>query len=199
MLTLTSPVETFAHRWRPGAKVGGLCLFTLALVRLNTPLPLALSLAGVLALALACGTAFTGALIRSLRPLWPFLAILALWHLITADIQAGFVIALRMITGVTAATFVTMTTPLSTMLALFLWLLTPLARAGLRPKPLAIALALMIRFIPVMLTRFDQQAAAWRARSVRRAGWHVLMPATLAALDDAAHVAEALRARGGAE
>ena len=57
----------------------------------------------------------------------------------------------------------------------------------------------MIRFIPVMLARFDQLAFAWRARAARRMGWQVLMPAALAALDDAAHVAEALRARGGAE
>jgi biotin transport system permease protein len=61
-----------------------------------------------------------------------------------------------------------------------------------------LAAALVIRFVPVMLTRTEQIAAAFRARSARRPGWRVLVPALLAALDDAAQVAEALRARGGA-
>ena len=43
-----------------------------------------------------------------------------------------------------------------------------------------------------------QIGQSWRARSTRRPRWRVLVPATLAALDDADHVAEALRARGGA-
>jgi biotin transport system permease protein len=60
-----------------------------------------------------------------------------------------------------------------------------------------LAVALVIRFIPVMQDRTEQISQSWRARSARRAGWRVLMPATLAALDDAEHVAEALRARGG--
>ena len=49
-----------------------------------------------------------------------------------------------------------------------------------------------------MLHRMDILRESWRARSPRRPGWRILLPATLAALDDADHVAEALRARGGA-
>lgn len=199
MLTLTSPHRTFAHDWPAGAKVAALCIFTLVLFRITAPLPLAMMLGAVAAFALACGGRFAAALIRALRPVWPFLVVLALWHLWTSDLSAGLVIALRMITALAAASFVTMTTPLFAMLALFQRLTAPLARLGLNPKAFSIALALMIRFIPVMLARFDQLAFAWRARAARRMGWQVLMPAALAALDDAAHVAEALRARGGAE
>jgi biotin transport system permease protein len=198
MLTLTSPVRTFAHGLPAGPKLAALGLFTLALFSFSTVLPLALALAGMAALSLGGGVRFAVALARSLRPLWPFLLVLAIWHLWLADPLAGLVIALRMIAAVAAATFVTMTTPLAEMLGLFQRLLAPLSRLGLNPKALGLALALMIRFIPVMLDRFDQLGQAWRARSHRRLGRHVLMPATLAALDDAAHVAEALRARGGA-
>jgi biotin transport system permease protein len=48
-----------------------------------------------------------------------------------------------------------------------------------------------------MLQRMAALNDAWRARSARRAGWRLAFPATLAALDDAERVAEALRARGG--
>ncbi len=199
MLTLTSPTRTFAHTLPAGAKLVALGGFTFGLFGLTTPWSLAICAAAVAALALSFGAAFAMALLRSLRPLWPFLLILGLWHSWLGDPIGGLIIGLRMITAVCAATLVTMTTPLGQMLSLFQWLAAPLARIGLNPKALALALALMIRFIPVMLERFEQLAHAWRARSTRRIGWQVLMPATLAALDDAAHVAEALRARGGAE
>lgn len=199
MLTLTSPVRTYAHDIPAGAKIAALCLITLGLFALTTPLPLALAAGAMAGLALSCGLRFATALLRALRVLWPFLLILALWHLWTGEIGSGLTIALRMLTAVAAATFVTMTTPLSAMLDLFARLASPLQRLGLSPKALSLALALMIRFIPVMLDRFAALSMAWRARAVRRLGWQVLMPATLAALDDAAHVAEALRARGGAE
>lgn len=198
MLTLTSPVRTFAHALPAGAKLATLALFTAVLFGISTPLAMALCAGAVAGLAVGCGASFAVALARSLRPLWPFLAVLALWHLWLADPLGGLTIGLRMVTAVAAASFVTMTTPLSDMLALFQRLLSPLQHLGLHPKPLALALALMIRFIPVMLDRFGQLSMAWRARSARAVGWQVVMPATLAALDDAAHVSEALRARGGA-
>lgn len=198
MLTLTSPVKTFAHKIPAGPKLLALGLVTLTLFAMTTPLALALALTALSLVILSCGPPFARALLRALRPLWPFLLVLALWHLWLADLVSGLTIGLRMIAAVAAASFVTMTTPLAEMLALFQRLLTPLSRVGLNPKALALALALMIRFIPVMLDRFAQLSQAWRARSARRIGWHVVMPATLAALDDATHVAEALRARGGA-
>ena len=104
---------------------------------------------------------------------------------------------IRMTTAVAAANFVTMTTKLSDMIAVMETLVRPFARFGASPKTLALAVALVIRFIPVMLQRIDQIRESWRARSARRPGWRVMLPATLAALDDADHMAEALRARGG--
>jgi biotin transport system permease protein len=72
-----------------------------------------------------------------------------------------------------------------------------LARLGLSPKVLAVSVALVVRFTPVLMDKVTQLMQAWRARSARRANWRVVLPAVLIALDDADHVAEALRARGG--
>lgn len=197
MLTLTSPVDTPAHRLPAGVKLAALCALTLLLFRLHTPLPLAWALAALVLLALSFGRGFAASLARSLASLWPFALILALWHLWTGDLTTGLTIGLRMFAAVGFATLVTMTTPLSQMLALFQRLAAPLARLGINPKALAMAIALMIRFIPVMLDRFAQLSTAWRARSARRIGWQLILPATMAALDDASQVADALRARGG--
>lgn len=198
MLTLTSPQMTWAHPLPAGAKMAALCLWTVVLFHLDTPAPLALAALATAALPLSCGLPFALTSARLLRPLWPFVLIVALWHLWLGDPGGGATVLLRLAAAVAAANFVTMTTRLSDMLAVIAWLARPLAAFGLQPRTLALAVALVIRFIPVMLTRADQITAAFRARSPRRPGWRVLVPTVLAALDDASQVAEALRARGDA-
>ncbi|MBA4323855.1 MAG: ABC transporter permease [Rhodobacter sp.] len=198
MLTLTSPVETWAHRVPAGAKLAAMALATTGLFALDAPSALAAALALTVALHLTGGLRFALAGLRLLRPLWPFILIVGIWHLWTGDIAGGATVLLRMVTAVALANFVTMTTRLSDMLAVIERLARPLRPLGLSPRRLAIAFALVIRFIPVMLDRLEQIGASWRARSPRRPRWRVLVPATLAALDDADRTAEALRARGGA-
>lgn len=199
MLTLTSPVKTWGHPLPAGAKLLALCAFTVLLFALKTPLLLTIAFGCVLAGVAAGGAEFLRASVRLLRPLWFFIVIVGLWHLWLGDIRGGAVVIIRMITAVAAANFVTMTTRLSDMIAVIETLCRPLARFGLSAKTLALAVALVIRFIPVMLQRMAQIRESWRARSHRRPGWRVLLPATLAALDDADRVAEALRARGGTD
>lgn len=198
MLTLTSPVETWAHPLPAGLKLAALALATTGLFALETPLALGLACASTALLFLTGGIPFARTGLRLLWPLWPFVVIVGLWHLWTGNPALGAAVLLRMVTAVALANFVTMTTRLSEMLAVFQWLARPLAPLGLSPRRLALAFALAIRFIPVMLDRMDQIGMSWRARSPRRPRWRVLVPATLAALDDADRVAEALRARGGA-
>ena len=198
MLTLTSPVETPLHRLPAGVKLAALAVVTLVLFRLSAPLPLALAAALVAALHLPWSRRFALHALRMLRPLWPFVAVVALWHLWIQDLQGGAVILLRMVTAVAAANLVTMTTRLSDMLAVFETLARPLSPI-LPPRRLALAFALVIRFIPTLSDRMALLGQAWRARSPRRAGWRLAVPAALAALDGADQAAEALRARGGTD
>lgn len=197
MLTLTSPVETWAHRLPAGVKLAALAGTTVLLFRLQSPLTLAAPLAAVAALAATGGPRFAAAAARMLWPLWPFVLVILLWHLALRDLSGGAAIVLRLIAAVAAANLVTMTTRLSDMMAVIGRLGAPLARIGLPPQRLALAAGLVIRFIPVLGARAAAIRSAWWARSPRRAGWRLVAPLTAAALDDAAHVAEALRARGG--
>lgn len=196
MLTLTFPADTWLHRPAAGAKLAALCLFTVLLFRLDDPLALAACLGAVLVLAATGGARFLRAGLRLLLPLWPFVGVIGLWHGITGDVQGGAVILLRLATAVAAANLVTMSTRLSDMIAVLERLARPFSPV-LPPKRLALAIALVIRFIPVLGERMAVIRSAWMARSARKPGWRILLPATLAALDDADHVAEALRARGG--
>lgn len=197
MLTLTSPVETCLHRLPAGAKLGALAALVPALLTLQSPLWLSLALLGVLALHLSGGGRFVLRALVQLRPLWPFGVVLVLWHLWTGDYRSGAALLLRLVTAVMAANLVTMTTRLGDMLAAIESLARPLAPI-LPPRRLAIAFGMVLRFLPAMSEIMAHLREAWQARSPRRAHWRVLVPALLAALDDAEHAAEALRARGGA-
>jgi biotin transport system permease protein len=197
MLTLTSPVETPWHRVPAGVKLAALCLFTLMLAALHAPWGLGVALAVVVALHLPGGWVLLRAAARMLWPLWPFVVMVGAWHLWIGAPAAGLAVVLRLVAAVAAANLVTMTTRLSDMIVVVERLARPLERLGLSPRRLALAIALVVRFVPVLSERAAQLAEAWRARSARRAGWPLIVPVTLAALDDAEHVAEALRARGG--
>lgn len=196
MLTLTSPCETALHRLPAGAKLALLAALTLGLMALTDLRLIALALVATALLYLAQGRAFAAFGARMLRPLWPFLVVLAVWHGVTGELARGAAIGLRLLSAVALANLVTMTTRLDDLIAVLERLAQPLARLGLKPRVLALALALAIRFTPVLLDKTRVLMQAWRARSPRRPGWRVVLPVLLIALDDADHVSDALRARG---
>jgi biotin transport system permease protein len=175
MISLTSPVETRAHRWPAGLKLGALCLASTGLFLTENPAFLA----------------------GALRVVLPFVVILLAWHAVTGDLRGGVLITLRMVTLIALANLVTMTTGLDDLVDLVHSLTAPLRRLGVPTHPLETAIPLVIRFTPVLVGRAETLALAWRARSRRRPGWRLVLPLTLGALDDADHVGESLRARGG--
>ncbi|SLN63076.1 Energy-coupling factor transporter transmembrane protein BioN [Aquimixticola soesokkakensis] len=199
MISLTSPTKIWAHRLPAGVKLAALPLTTLALFAVSAPAPLGLACVATAALYLSAGPLFARAGITSLRPLWPFLLVIALWHGISGEIAAGLTISLRLINAVALANFVTMTTPLSDMIAVLSWLLTPLRKLGLSTRAIELSIALVIRFTPALTHKGERLAEAWRARARRRPSWKIITPMAALALDDADHVALALRARGGLE
>ena len=197
MISLTSPVETWAHRWPAGLKLGLLCVATMVLFAVQH-LQWHLIFFGIAFVLYALpGRRFWVSGLRRLMVLWPFVVLIVLWHFITADLGAGVVIVLRMVTAVALANLVTMTTRLSDMMGVVRWLTAPLRVFGGRTERIELAIALVVRFTPVLSAKGQLLAMAWRARAVRRVGWRIITPFAVLAIDDAEHVAEALRARGG--
>jgi biotin transport system permease protein len=88
-----------------------------------------------------------------------------------------------------------LTTRFDALLATFASLMRPFARLGLPVERIALAMAMAVRFVPVLAARAGDLSRAWRARSPRRPRHRLLTPLALAALDEADHAAEALRAR----
>ena len=197
MISLTSPVETAAHRWTAGVKLGLLCAATVVLFMVQSLALQAGFLLATLTLYALPGPIFLRNGLRALWPLWPFVVLILLWHGFSSDLTGGAVIVLRMLTAVALANAVTLTTRLSDMMNVVKKLTAPLRWCGVPTRPIEVAMALVIRFTPILAQKGQLLALAWRARSTKRPGWRILLPFAVTAIDDAEHVAEALRARGG--
>ncbi len=197
MLSLTSRVNTPFHAIPAAPKLVILCLATIVLFQVNTPVPLALAVTCIAALYVAGGTRFAQAGLLRLKPLWVFAAVILIWHSITKALTDGVVILLRLVVVVGLANLVTMTTRLDELTDTAIKALEPLRRLGLNPGMVGFSVGLVLRFIPVLLTKTGSLMGAWKAKSARRPNWRILLPIFLTTLDDAEHVAEALRARGG--
>ena len=197
MISLTSPVRTRAYGWPAGLKLSLLCIATAVLfIRQDIAFHVVV-FAVTAAVYVLPGARFARAGARALWRLWPFVVLVAVWHLVIGAGGHGAVIVLRMLTAVGLANLVTMTTSLSQMIATVMWLVAPLAKIGLNTRALALGIALVVRFTPALADKGTALTQAWAARSPRRASWRIILPFAVLAIDDAEHVAEALRARGG--
>ncbi|KEJ90921.1 energy-coupling factor transporter transmembrane component T family protein [Sulfitobacter donghicola] len=197
MISLTSPVKTRAHGWPAGAKLLGLCVASVGLFSAPYLWVQMAAAATTLLLYSLPGQVFLRFGLRRLLPLWPFVVLVLVWHVATSAAYLGAVITLRMLTAVALANLVTMTTSLEAMMDVFRRILRPFSRMGLNFRAIELAAAMVIRFTPVLAEKGAALTLAWRARARRRAGWRVIVPFMVLALDDADHVADALRARGG--
>ncbi|MCC5987844.1 MAG: energy-coupling factor transporter transmembrane protein EcfT [Pararhodobacter sp.] len=197
MLAMTLETRSWLHALPAGAKMAALALAVVLVLPVTEPAIIAALVAATAALYASLGAVALRRGIRLLRPLWLILAIIMAWHLVLGEARLGLVICLRILALVALANLVTLTTVLDDMMAVLEWLMTPLARAGLRTDRLALVVALAVRAIPALALKAGHLREAWRARSTRRAGVQTAVPLVLIALDDATHVAEALRARGG--
>lgn len=195
MLTPTSPVETWVHRVPAELKLAALAALGIGLGLSSDPALLLAGFAAVWIAYLPLGLAETARMPGRLWPLWPFVLVIGGWHLLRGTPETGLVITLRMLTMFTAATLMLLTTRFDLLRASFARMLHPLGRLGLPVERVSLALAMTVRFIPVLAQRSAQLSLAWRARSSRRPRHRLLVPLAVAALDEADHAAEALRAR----
>lgn len=132
----------------------------------------------------------------ALRPLLPLLLIVGALQGYSAGWEAGAAVVLRLVAMVLLADLVTMST---TMSALMEAIEPPLRALGPRlvnPKKVSLAVALVLRFVPVLMTRWQARREAWQARSNRRVPLRLVAAFVAETLQLADQVAEALDARG---
>lgn len=197
MLSLTSENRTFYHSIPAGLKLLILLVASVLLFIFPDAKIQFVTFGIAVFLFIIGGFSFFLQGLKHLIRIWPVVLCIGLWHLWSQDYETGAALILRLATVIALANLVTMTTPLTEMISVLHWLTSPLRRLGMSTRPGEIAVAMVIRFIPVLSEKSDAIRESWCARSARRAGWQIVTPIALVAIDDAEQVSEALRARGG--
>ncbi len=198
MISVYLPGTSWIHRTPVRLKLLALAVVSMAILPVHDPLVLGAALAGVLALYATLGPQGLKQVLL-LKPLVFLFLIIFLLHGISGSWVEGLVAVLRLVAMVLLANLVSVTTRMDDMLDAVMPLFYPLKIFGASPKKPALAVTLVIRFVPVLLSVYASLAEAYRSRTGKRGSWRLIAPFALQALRMSENVAEALTARGGAD
>ena len=146
---------------------------------------------------LAGGLKFLGLGLYHLKITIPFVIILTVWHLYLANVDQGVTLIFRLISAFLIANLFLLTSKIHDIILTIQKYSFYLKIFRINPHAVSITLGLFIRSIPILNQRAKNLMLAQSARSTKRSFWRISVPLALSILDDADHVSEALRARGG--
>jgi biotin transport system permease protein len=195
MVPVYIPGNSSLHRLHPGLKLAALAVLGTLSVLTSEPWLLLVGFALV-------GAGFVVArlpllsIADALRPALLMIAFFALLQAVYVGPVASAVTALRFAILILAAALVTYTTPFSDMLAVLTGLMLPLRYIGLSPSKAGLALALTLRFIPVLMSDFEEIQQARVARGASRYGIGVVGSLLLVTINKAQAIGDAIAARG---
>jgi biotin transport system permease protein len=199
-LALYVPRASPVHRCPAGAKLLVLAALGALLFAVPTLPAAAGALAGVLLVGLAVARLPAGLLGRQARAVAVWVGAIFAVHALLTDVLTGLETALRLLALVLAAAVVTATTRVTAMVAVVERVCAPLRFIGVRPARIGLALAMALRFIPLVAERADRirEARAARGGSARglRGLATLVVPLLVQVLQLAHTVSEALDARG---
>jgi len=187
--------RTWLHAVPARAKLLALAGLTIVVYAIDSPLALAAGTVAVLGIYAGMGRLAIQRL-RLFAPLLPIfiaIAVLQVWSIGWSGAGAS---VLRLALMVLVADLVTATTPMLAMMDAIAPLLRPLRRIGVDSDRIGLAIALVLRFVPMLLEDWRRREEAWRARTGRRANVRLLAPWIADLLRLADRIAEALDARG---
>ena len=192
---LYTPGRSWLHRLPAGAKLAGLLAASLGLFFVSLPMVALASVPVAAAVYLSTG-APPRRLVTDLRGPAVLIGFVLLFHVLFGSADDGFVIAARFITLILLAAAVTLTTPVSAMADLVEWLLEPLRPLGVRPEKVGLAIALAIRFVPLIAEEYRHVREAQAARGLGSHPQAVVVPLVIRTLKSADELADAIEARG---
>ena len=146
---------------------------------------------------LAGGLKFLGLGLYHLKVTVPFVIILAVWHLYLGYLDKGVTLIFRLISAFLIANLFLLTSKIHDIILSVQKYSFYLKIFRINPHAVSITVGLFIRSIPILNQRAKNLMLAQSARSTKRSFWRISVPLALSILDDADHVSEALRARGG--
>ncbi|WP_275789350.1 energy-coupling factor transporter transmembrane component T family protein [Pararhizobium gei] len=188
--------DTLLHRLSVRVKLTTLMLASILLFFVTSPVILSVVLLVSLGLYLSLGLSRRDAISR-VGWIAATIVILALatWYFDGAALALA--LAFRLMALVLLAAAITATTPIGAFMDEITVLLQPLERFGLvRAADVALALGLVLRFVPEILDRYENIREAHRARGLPIKPLTLFVPLIILTLKDADMIAMAIDARG---
>ncbi|MEI4273885.1 energy-coupling factor transporter transmembrane component T [Klenkia sp. LSe6-5] len=199
-LALYVPRASAVHRAPAGAKLLALVVLGAVVFVVPTLLVAVTSLAVVLLVGVLLARLPGAVLARQARVVAVWVVAIFVFHALATDVLTGAVTAVRLLALVLAAAVVTATTRVTALVAVVERLCAPLRLVGVRPARIGLAVAMALRFIPLVAERADRIREAQAARGGRvrgpRALVRLVVPLLVSVLQLAHTVGEALDARG---
>ena len=198
MFTGVSPHSTKLDKVSVQKKIVLSCFAAAILFFIKNPLFM-LSIFFVLLLIyfLVGGLKFLGSGLYHLKITIPFVFILAIWHLYIDNLDNGVTLIFRLFSAFLIANLFLLTSKIHDIILAIQKYSFYLKIFRINPHAVSITIGLFIRSIPILNQRAKNLMLAQSARSTKRSFWRISVPLALSILDDADHVSEALRARGG--
>lgn len=189
------PAISWLHRLGAGWKYLLLLLLTVPVLAWAKPLP---SLVALVAAMVLLSSARLGPLTAWALPLgfWLVAASLAVYQLLVGQTELAVVVVANLITAVYASRLLTMTTPGAVLIDALVSGLRPLRRLGVNPELVGLAIAVMLRSVPLLLDSFTQVRQAAQARGLERNLFAQVTPVVVRAVGHAQATGAALAARG---
>lgn len=184
------------HRLAPAVKIAGLALIAVLIFLSRDPRLLVPVLVAAGLLYFTLGQPLRAAL-SPLKSVFLTIAIVGLFHLLLTSAEEAMVTVLRLSTLMLLGAAVTATTTVSAFIETITRAAQPLERLGLvKAADIGLAVGLVVRFVPEILSRYEAIREAHRARGIRPKMTTMLGPIIIATLKDADNIAQAIDARG---
>ncbi|CAD7056682.1 energy-coupling factor transporter transmembrane protein EcfT [Pseudorhizobium halotolerans] len=188
--------RSLLHQLSAGPKLILVLVVSLAVFLTRSPLILGASALAGFVLYASTGIGVRAGWIR-LRPILLTIVVVALATVLLGSVEEGMVALLRLTTLMLVAAAVTATTPVGAFIDVVSRAARPLERLGfVRADDIGLAVGLVIRFVPEVLSRYDLLKQAHRARGLKLRPTTVLAPLTIQTLKAADEIAAAIDARG---
>jgi biotin transport system permease protein len=194
MISLYISSATWLHKIPAGVKLAVLAIASLLVLPVGDWTLLSFACTAVIAVYFSLGKPGPARL-WSLRILLPLVLGIGLFQVLVTGWESALLSIFRILFMVMLADLVTASTPMQDMMRVVLPLFAPLKFIGLKPETLALSVALVIRFIPVLAAQWAAQSDAWRARSGKRPGFKLIIPFISRALARTDQIAESIAAR----
>lgn len=188
--------NTAMHRLSARSKLFALAGISVCLFLTRSPVPLSLALAAAALVYFRLGLP-VGPAVRRVLPVFLTIVVVAAFALVFTSTEEALVTLLRLMALMLLAAAVTATTGISDFIDEITRLALPLERTGLlRAADIGLAVGLVIRFVPDILSRHAAIREAHVARGLRVRTQSVLVALVILTLRDADQVAAAIDARG---